>query len=205
MNMNSGILKFDEKYYYPILTGEKIQTMRLKDYSLKVGDIVTAKFNESDKTLKLRIIKTGYRKFNSITSDDACAEGFETVEELKEELNKIYNGLESWNQLYYYRFEVVRMCDDYWSCFNIIESNNKIFDNFKINLEILENVMESDKDIKCYLSICYISGDYDEFDLSKIGTVELCDDGIVLHSLKTLSVSIIPYKSIKLLELVEKK
>lgn len=49
MNMSSGILNFNKEYYYPILTGRKIQTMRLKDYSLKVDDIVTAKFNESDK------------------------------------------------------------------------------------------------------------------------------------------------------------
>lgn len=203
--MSSGILNFNEEYYYPILNGRKIQTMRLNDHSLKVGDIVTAKFNESDKILKLRITKTGYRKFNSITPDDARAEGFETAGELKEELNKIYNGLEPWDRLYYYRFEVVRMCDNYRLAFNINVTNDEIFDKLETNLENSKNVMEFNKDINFYLSICYNSGDYDEFDLNKISNVELCDDGIVLHSLKTFSVSIIPYKSIKLVELVEKK
>lgn len=89
--------------------------------------------------------------------------------------------------------------------FNINVTNDEIFDKLETNLENSKNVMESDKDINFYLSICYNSGDYDEFDLSKAGTVELCDDGIVLYSLKSLSVSIIPYKSIKLLELIEKK
>lgn len=146
--MSSKILKFNEEYYYPILTGRKIQTMRLNDHFLKVGDIVTAKFNESDKILKLRITKTGCRKFNSITHEDAHAEGFETKRGFKAELKKIYNGLNPWDQLYYYRFKVVQMSDDYRSCFNINESNNKIFDNFKTNLETLKNVMESDKNIK---------------------------------------------------------
>lgn len=105
--MSSKILKFNQEYYYPILTGVKIQTMRLKDYSVNVEDIVTAKFNESDKILKLRISETGCRKFNSITREDAHAEGFETKRGFKAELKKIYNGLNPWDQLYYYRFEVI--------------------------------------------------------------------------------------------------
>lgn len=97
------------------------------------------------------------------------------------------------------------MSDNYRLCCNINCTNDAIFNKFKTNLEDSKELMESDKNIKFYLNIYHNDGSCDVVNLNKIATIELCDDGIIVYSLKSLSVSIIPYTSIKLLELIEKE
>lgn len=107
VNKPVNIIKFHKKYYLKILNKDKTQTMRLKELNLNKGDLVIATFDELEETLLLKITKTGYRQFRTITNADAKNEGFETKGELKEELHKIYSGVYTWKKLYYYRFEVM--------------------------------------------------------------------------------------------------
>ena len=103
-------IKFLEKYYYPILDGVKTQTMRIASKRLDVneGDIVTAVFKGTDKTLTLKITKIGYKQMKSITLDDALHEGYHEVSELKNDLLKIYPNINRWDRLYYYQFELIQ-------------------------------------------------------------------------------------------------
>ncbi len=48
-------LKFNKKYYSPIVTGDKTQTIRKNNKGIKAGEIVTAVFNECDETVEIQI------------------------------------------------------------------------------------------------------------------------------------------------------
>ena len=102
-------VKFHKKYYLAILNKDKTQTMRLarKRLDVRENDVVTAVFPGWDKTLKLRIKKIGYKQAKSIDDEDARREGFETKEELIEDLMGFYPNMNKFDRLYYYRFELL--------------------------------------------------------------------------------------------------
>lgn len=89
-------------------------------------------------------------------------------------------------------------------CFNINEKNEPIINQFKSLLEGAKSLMEAEMS-NFYLNIFYNTGDSDEIDLSKAATVELARNGLIIYSLNTKSSMVIPYMSIRSLELVEVK
>ena len=102
-------IKFHAKYYTLIRDGLKTQTMRLARKRLDVneGDVVTAVFPGRDVTLKIRILKIGYKQVKSIDLDDAVREGYNEVSDLKNDLLKFYPYMNQFDRLYYYIFERV--------------------------------------------------------------------------------------------------
>lgn len=109
VNNLSEEVKFNKKYYQLIKDGVKTQTLRLarKRLDVQEGDIVTAVFPGTKETLKIKIIKIGYKQFKSINLEDAVHEGFREVSDLKNELLKIYPSINQFDRLYYYQFEVI--------------------------------------------------------------------------------------------------
>jgi len=103
-------IKFKNKYFQSILDGSKTQTMRMphKRIEVKEGDLAIAIF-PTKPSLQLKITKVGYKYFKSINDADAKREGFESADELKEELKSIYNIFKIFDtsRFYYYRFEVI--------------------------------------------------------------------------------------------------
>lgn len=89
-------------------------------------------------------------------------------------------------------------------CFNIDVTKGQIMAQFKSLLEGAKSLMEAEMS-NFHLNIFYNTGDSDEIDLSKAATLKLCGDGLVIYSLNTKSSMVIPYMSIRSLELVEVK
>ena len=74
-------LKFNQKFYNIILSGNKTQTTRIKDKKFKVGEIVEAVFiniNEVrfDYKIPLKITKIVQKRYMDITSEDGENEGY---------------------------------------------------------------------------------------------------------------------------------
>lgn len=109
VNKSTDKVKFHKKYYLPILTGEKTQTLRLarKRLDVREGDIVTAVFPGFNKSLKIKIVKIGYKQAKSITDEDARLEGLHNKDELLDELMGFYPNMDKHDRLYYYRFKVL--------------------------------------------------------------------------------------------------
>lgn len=104
-----NVIKFHKKYYLKMLNGDKTQTMRLarKRLDVRENDIVTAVFPGWDEKLTIKILKIGYKQVKSINDDDARREGFDTVDELLDDLKGFYPNMDKWDRLYYYRFKVL--------------------------------------------------------------------------------------------------
>ena len=100
-------LKFNKKYYMPILTGEKTQTIRKNKKRIRVGETIKAIFPGTPMECKLKITKIGYKQFKYINDDDAKREGYDTVDELKEELLTIYPVLDNLTRIYWYQFKCI--------------------------------------------------------------------------------------------------
>ena len=100
-------IKFNKKYYLPILNQDKTQTLRKDNKRLREGEIVRAVFPGTGLTCKIRIIKTGYKQFKQLTEEDAKREGFNNIGELENEILRIYPRCDRFTRLYYYRFEVI--------------------------------------------------------------------------------------------------
>lgn len=100
-------MKFNKEYYMPILTGEKTQTMRKSRKRVRKGDIVRCIFTGTDMTCKVKITDMGYKQFKYINDKDAELEGFASADELKEALLKIYQRLDKFDRIYYYRFKCI--------------------------------------------------------------------------------------------------
>lgn len=102
-------VNFDGIYYDWIRNGRKRQTIRTppKRWDVIKGDIVTAHFPGSSKTLQLMIEKTGYKSFKNLSNVDAELEGFDSVGELKDALLIYYPNLIPENRVYYYRFHMI--------------------------------------------------------------------------------------------------
>lgn len=109
VNNQSNVVKFHKKYYLKMLNKDKTQTMRLarKRLDVKEGDVVTAVFPGWNQTLKIKILKIGYKQAKSINDEDAKREGFNTKKELLEDLQGFYPNMDKWDRLYYYRFKVL--------------------------------------------------------------------------------------------------
>lgn len=109
-------VKFTDEWYEPILEGRKTQTMRIPSsrWEVQEEDIVLANFKNIDKKILLEIKKVGYKNFGSINDEDAKREGVSNAAELKHILQEIYEGylLESYNRVYYYRFEVIGVIEE---------------------------------------------------------------------------------------------
>lgn len=101
-------VNFDGIYYDWIMNGRKRQTIRTPPkWDVIKGDIVTAHFTGSSKTLKLLIEKAGYKSFKNLSRIDAELEGFDSVGELKDALLIYYPNLIPENRVYYYRFHMI--------------------------------------------------------------------------------------------------
>lgn len=102
-----NLLKFNKEYYQNIIKGVKTQTLRKNNKRLKENEIVKAIFPGTDHEIKIQITSTGYKQFKYLDKEDAENEGYNTVEELKKDLLKIYPILDDFDRLYYYKFKVV--------------------------------------------------------------------------------------------------
>ena len=101
------ILKFDKKYYMPILAGEKTQTIRKNKKRVRPGEVVQAVFPGTNMECKLKILKMGYKQFKFIDENDAEREGFDSLEELQSELLRIYPRLDNLTRIYWYQFKCI--------------------------------------------------------------------------------------------------
>lgn len=102
-----SLIKFNKEYYQSIVDGIKTQTLRNKNKRLNEDEIVKAIFPGTDLEVILRITKTGYKQFKYLDEEDAELEGYNSLGELKKDLQEIYPSLDAFDRLYYYRFEVV--------------------------------------------------------------------------------------------------
>lgn len=103
-------VKFNKKFYELIIRGEKTQTIRIpaKRWNVCVGDIVTATFPGSNKTLKIRICEIGFCRVNSFEKNGMFKlEGYSDFESLYNDLKSIYLYIHPLDRVYYYRFEVL--------------------------------------------------------------------------------------------------
>jgi len=102
------IMKFKDHYYPAIKNGVKTQTMRMphKRFNVNENEYVIGRFKTYEDIL-LKITKVGYKMFKSINDEDAMREGFNSADELKNELLEIYKDkkvLET-SRFYYYQFK----------------------------------------------------------------------------------------------------
>ena len=100
-------LKFNKEYYLPILTGEKTQTIRKNKKRIRAGETVQGIFPGTSMECRLKITKIGYKQFKYLNDEDAELEGYENVEDLKNDLLKIYPRLDNLTRIYYYRFKCI--------------------------------------------------------------------------------------------------
>ena len=100
-------LKFNKKYYMPILTGEKTQTIRKNKKRIRAGETIKAIFPGTPMECRLKITKIGYKQFKYLDEGDAKREGYRTVEELKSDLLDIYPLLDSMTRIYWIRFKLM--------------------------------------------------------------------------------------------------
>ena len=92
-------------------------------------------------------------------------------------------------------------------CFNVDFDEESMMNRFKNSLLDVKKLMEAD-DVECgafYLNIFYTTDEHDQIDLSKVATLSINRDGLVIYSLKTWSTMFIPYQHIRLFEIVELK
>ena len=108
MNDNYQVY-FLQKWYQPILNGEKTLTLRypVGRWEVKEDDMVTANFKGQEEKILLEIISTGYKQFGSLTDTDAKLAGYNNIGEVKKVLEEIYGiPVENYNRIYYYRYVV---------------------------------------------------------------------------------------------------
>ena len=106
-NKMINLLKFNKQYYQQIQDGKKTQTLRTKNKRLTENEIVKAIFPGTTNEIKIQILETGYKQFKYLDEEDAKREGYNTLEELKKDLMKIYPTLDFMTRLYYYRFKTI--------------------------------------------------------------------------------------------------
>jgi len=102
-----NLLKFNKEYYSAIINGEKTQTLRKNNKRLQEDEIVKAIFPGTDNECRIQITNTGYKQFKHLNDEDAELEGYNSLDELKKDLLKIYPRLDQFDRLYYYRFKVI--------------------------------------------------------------------------------------------------
>ena len=97
-------LKFDKKYYLPIFTGDKTQTIRKNNKGIKAGEIVTVVFNDCDETVEIYITNVIHTYIEYISDEVAQYDGFETAEQLKRKLVRIYG--DDLDSIWIYKFRI---------------------------------------------------------------------------------------------------
>ena len=102
-----NLLKFNKKYYKAIADGRKTQTLRNKNKRLETGETVKAIFPGTDLECIIQITDTGYKQFKYLNDDDAKLEGYDSLEDLKKDLQEIYPLMMWSDRLWYYRFKIV--------------------------------------------------------------------------------------------------
>ena len=103
-----SLLKFNKEYYKRIINGEKTQTLRKNNKRLKNGETVKAIFPGTDNECMIQITDTGYKQVKYLNDEDAYNEGYESLNDLKTDLCKIYPILDSMTRLYYYKFKLIK-------------------------------------------------------------------------------------------------
>ena len=101
------LLKFNKEYYQAIKDGVKTQTLRKHNKKFQEDEIVKAIFPGTTEECFIKITHTGFKQFKYLDEEDAIMEGYNSLDELKKDLLKIYPRLDQFDRLYYYRFEVV--------------------------------------------------------------------------------------------------
>lgn len=104
-----NLLKFNKEYYPAIINGEKTQTLRKNNKKLLEDEIVKAIFPGTDNELLIKITDTGYKQFKYLDEEDAIREGYNSLNELKQDLLRIYPLLDSFSRVYFYRFKVLEL------------------------------------------------------------------------------------------------
>lgn len=104
-------LKFNEKFYNPIITGRKTQTTRthIKN-GLHAGETVNAVFLDhnqdyTDKKLLIQINEIVEKEFKDLKLYDAVREGYYSTSELKKVLTNIYPAISCETLIYCIRYE----------------------------------------------------------------------------------------------------
>lgn len=99
-------IKFKPEFFPLIKSGSKTQTLRTPPNRLDVvpGDFAVCVFPKTEDKIFITITDVGYKYFRNLNLEDALAEGFTNVEDLKKCLLEIYPTLDNSNRLYYYKF-----------------------------------------------------------------------------------------------------
>lgn len=101
-------IKFKKEFYKAIKNRSKTQTLRKPSGRIEVvpGDFAACVFEDCPEKIFVTITDVGYKMWKSLTEEDAKLEGFDSLNDLKRCLLKIYPDIQPWNRLYFYRFEV---------------------------------------------------------------------------------------------------
>ena len=100
-------IKFQNKFLGAILSGDKVSTIRTNPINIKRDGVILAKFTDTPIWLKLVISDLGTKRFKDLTNEDAYFEGYNNLQDLKDELENIYPSIKPKTKIYYYRFAVV--------------------------------------------------------------------------------------------------
>lgn len=99
-------LMFKQTFIRPILEGRKTQTIRRSTHCA-AGDLVAARCQYHRPPFALlRISAIESFRFDELSESDACADGFQSVSELRMALRKLYPRLLPTVRLYRIRFDV---------------------------------------------------------------------------------------------------
>ncbi|MDO5849188.1 MAG: ASCH domain-containing protein [Methanobrevibacter sp.] len=105
------ILKFNEKFYNPVIEGIKVATTRNRHKDLSAGDnikLIFTNIDSLDGKLSLFAIVESVEKINycDITSMHAESEGHRDVDSFKNSLKEFYPSLRYDSELYYIKFKL---------------------------------------------------------------------------------------------------
>lgn len=100
-------IKFHNKFLGAILARDKVSTIRTKPFDFKIDGIVLAKFTDTNMVVKIVIVDMGTKRFKDLDLEDAYMEGYNNLQDLKDELENIYPHIKPRTRIYYYRFAVV--------------------------------------------------------------------------------------------------
>lgn len=96
-------IKILDKFLEAVIRGDKKSTIRYGLVFITENPITLASRNRSE---KVKITKVDYSKvYGDLTEEDAKADGFETLGELKETLKRFYPGISDNDPLTIFFFE----------------------------------------------------------------------------------------------------
>lgn len=102
-------LKFNEKMFKALVEGRKTVTRRKDPKDICGGLYVAAVCSSTKDRVMIKCTDSYTQKISEMTDEDACKEGFTTIEEFKEEITSIYGQeyLESNPTMWVYEFTVM--------------------------------------------------------------------------------------------------